>query len=443
MNALTLRIVKTLGLFGGVQGVGIVCSLVRAKLIALWIGPVGVGLFGIFNSVLDMVSNASQLNMRTSAVRNISSAEPSQLGALAASVRWWARNLGFLGSLIMLVGSPLLSWVSFGDFSLWWAFASLGVPLFCLALVSGEQALMQGAGQLRRLARASLIGIVAGTVASVPMYYFWGEGSIIPSICVFALASLAAVLITKDIKSQWLAVRERFRLGKDFMRLGVYMTISSLAATGASYVFLSYLNHVADTAVTGVYQAGYTLVVKYLGLVFSAIAVEYYPRLARLTHEPEQLRSHVSHEAYVLMWIAVPVSMLMILCAPWVIPLLYSAEFLPAVPLVQIGIVGAVFRVVSYCLSYVILAKGDGRAYVCTEVASAAVGLSLNIVMYNLWGLAGLGASYVAWYAIYTLMVAAVCKLRYGLCLNRRALGFSAFALLVVGLTAFAACMAR
>ena len=40
-----------MGQLGSVQVLGQLCSVVRNKLIAIWIGPVGVGLVILFNSV--------------------------------------------------------------------------------------------------------------------------------------------------------------------------------------------------------------------------------------------------------------------------------------------------------------------------------------------------------------------------------------------------------
>lgn len=65
---------KAMGIFGGVQMAGIVCSIVRTKLVALWIGPVGVGLFGLFNQALDTINTAANLGTRQSSVRDISQA---------------------------------------------------------------------------------------------------------------------------------------------------------------------------------------------------------------------------------------------------------------------------------------------------------------------------------------------------------------------------------
>ena len=76
---------------------------------------------------------------------------------------------------------------------------------------------------------------------------------------------------------------------------------------------------------------------------------------------------------------------------------------------------GTVLRTISWCIAFVILAKGAGKVYLVTETLSAVTGLILNIVCYSRWGLTGLGVSYVAWYFIYTLIVTIVYYRVFGL----------------------------
>ena len=49
-SSISRMAMKAMGLFGGVQIAGILCSIIRTKLVAMWIGPVGVGLFGLFKN---------------------------------------------------------------------------------------------------------------------------------------------------------------------------------------------------------------------------------------------------------------------------------------------------------------------------------------------------------------------------------------------------------
>ena len=65
-GGMTRVILKAMGIFGGVQVLNILCSVVRTKLVALWIGPLGVGLFGLFNQALEMINVATNLGVRNS-----------------------------------------------------------------------------------------------------------------------------------------------------------------------------------------------------------------------------------------------------------------------------------------------------------------------------------------------------------------------------------------
>ena len=83
-------------MFGGVQVVSNICSVVLNKLVAVWIGPAGMGMFSIFNSAIDMLRSGTSLGLRTSAVRDIAMAHGSG-DAMALSrivVRLYRSSMG-------------------------------------------------------------------------------------------------------------------------------------------------------------------------------------------------------------------------------------------------------------------------------------------------------------------------------------------------------------
>ena len=84
------KVVKTMWLFSWVQLAGIACSIVRTKLVALWIGTLGIGLFGLFNTALDTITTLTQLGIRQSPVRDIAAAaDRNALWRIVAAVRRW------------------------------------------------------------------------------------------------------------------------------------------------------------------------------------------------------------------------------------------------------------------------------------------------------------------------------------------------------------------
>ena len=178
-------VVKAMGLFSGVQMLSIVCSVIRCKLVAMWIGPIGVGLFALWNSVLEMIGAASNLGIRNSSVRSLAveqaRGDESAISRMAAVVRRWSVWLGLGGALLTVALAPLLSTLTFGDEHHIWGFVLLAVAVLMNSLMNGEHAILQGTSMLRRLASASVAGSVAGLVLSVPMIYFWRVDSVLPS----------------------------------------------------------------------------------------------------------------------------------------------------------------------------------------------------------------------------------------------------------------------
>lgn len=140
----TGRILKVLGIFSGVQGMQMLCSIVRIKLVAMWIGAAGIGLFGIFNSAMEMISTLSQLGLRTSAVRAIAGTPRHNVHAVVLAVRRWAWLLGLAGALVTLALAVPLSRFSFGDSDHAWGFALLSVTILLSALSAAEGAVFQG-----------------------------------------------------------------------------------------------------------------------------------------------------------------------------------------------------------------------------------------------------------------------------------------------------------
>ena len=164
-------------------------------------------------------------------------------------------------------------------------------------------------GALARLAKASVWGAVAGFVVSVPMYYFWGIASVVPSIIAYSLANFTATYIYKvrGIRAERpVGVGETLSSGRRFIILGLYMTTADFIAQALSYVFIAWLNNRGGDTEIGFYQAGYTMVNRYVGLIFTALATEYYPRLARVATSGKRLSVFVAHEMGLILMLLLP-----------------------------------------------------------------------------------------------------------------------------------------
>ena len=70
-------------------------------------------------------------------------------------------------------------------------------------------------------------------------------------------------------------------------------------------------------------------------------------------------------------------------------------------------------------MGFVLLAKGDGKLYLITELISDLCGFLLNVSAYYLWGLEGAGVAYLLNFVIYGIMMWWVCRRHYHIRLGR------------------------
>lgn len=408
-SALTRRILSAMGLFTSVESLNMFCSVVRTKLAALWLGSAGIGMLGLFNTVIELLGNISQLGVRTTAVRHIAASSGTRREQVMKFVMSYGRWLALLGIVIAIALSPLLSFITFGDFSQAHNFMMLSAAIGCNTLIATRSAVLQGSGQLKTLAKASVWGAVASLVLSVPFIYFWRMDGIVPLILTYSVVTLIAYQIfsrNSGATAIKLPPEETRTMTRTMIRLGVYLSVSGASGWLASYVIMSFLHYAGGDRIMGLYQAGYSITIRYVGVVFTALSLEYFPRLTTSFESgAKRGTTMLRHETMLSTAVVTALSAIMIPFAQLIVKILYKDTFIDIVPMIVLAAPGIVLRAVSFTMGYVILAKGRGKMYLTCETLSALVCIIATCGGYHLYGIPGLGAAFTLWYLAYTLMV--------------------------------------
>ena len=433
-QGLTSNILKVMSMFTGLQMFNIICSIVKMKLVALWLGAGGVGLFGIYQSVIDTIATFTDLGLRQSAVKDVAvnKDNPGLLAKIAITVRKWSLFAGLLGAIVIAgMAIPLGKWF-FGTTSGCWGFLILSIAMFLNSITGGEQALMQGTGKLRSLAWCNLIGSTIGLAVSIPMFYLWGNAGVVGSIIAYALAMCIATYrqrlkaTSSHCNTKAVSLKQIWMQGKGFAKLGICMAIAAFITSFAHTLFIGILNSISSTQEVGLVQAGDTIVVRYIGLIFTAIGMEFYPRAAANHNHNKRLQIFVNHEISLLLTVLTPLLALFLILREPIVTILYDKDFVSIVPFISWAALASIPKAVSWCMAYTIIAKGDGKIYILTEGLDALISVPLCLVAYTQYGLTGLGIAYIIWYLIYAILVGAVYYKRYRLRLSFSTLGITA-----------------
>ena len=393
------HVLKFTGLFGGVQGLNVLIGLVRNKFVALLLGPGGMGLVSLFNTTVQLISQATHLGISFSAVRHISeyydAGDMEKAAHYVKVVRGWCLLTALLGMLLCVVLGPFLSNTTFawGNHTL--HFVLLAPAVGMIAVTGGETAILKGQRKLGALALVQIVAALASLVISIPIYYFFWQAGIVPVIVLMAFVTMCATLwfSLRIFPLQLSGARGILGEGMEMVRLGVAFTLAGIVGSLAEMVVRSYLNVVGDLDVLGLYNAGYMLTITYAGMVFSAMETDYFPRLSGVNNDIEATNYTVNRQMEVSLLIVAPMLTVLIVLLPVLIPQLFTSEFLPVVPMAQVTALAMFFKVLTLPVAYITLARGYSMSYLMLESAYFVVFVLLVVIGYQHCGLFGAGVA--------------------------------------------------
>lgn len=417
---------KATSLFGGVQVFNILIGIVRSKLVAVLLGPEGMGFNGILNSTLQLINSATGLGLGTSAVKNVSEAhakgDKAKLTHTISILRVLVWLTGIAGFLLCLFFSPILSKVSFGSFDYILAFAAVSITVLFMQLTEGQRVLLQGTRHFKYMAKASVLGSLIGLFTTIPLYYFFGMKGVVPAIII---ASLTALCLMWHFSNKAFQGKEKVPLkmaiseGREMIKMGFFLSLQGLLSLFMAYLIRVFINRTGGMAEVGLFVAGFALVDTYMGLVFNAMSTEYYPRLAsRSSGDSSEFGSIINHQIEISLILISPLICAFIIFGNFAVTILYSQDFSPITTMLCLAVLGTFFKAPSWCMAYSFLAKSDATLFFYNELTASLYGAVLKIVFYYFWGLTGIGVAYALGYLLYLLQVWAVCKRKYSFSLD-------------------------
>lgn len=420
------QVFKATGIFGGAQVFTILIGIVRAKIAALFLGPLGVGLNGLFTSPLGVISSISSLGIPFSAVRDISHAnengDEKSIAQVILTFRRWVWFTGALGFSATLCLAPWLSEWSFGNRDYTWAFCILSLTVFLSAVSGGQLGLLRGMRKMKDMALATVIGGFLSLLIAVPLYWMYGVDGVVPAILGGAVATLLiSWSFSRRVKlvSVCQSWRETFIAGKSMVALGILITVAGIVTQIVGWVIYVFVGRVGGIEEVGLYAAGWGITNQYVGMVFSAMGADYLPRLSGVRDDNGKIREYANQQAEIAVLILAPILVAFMACLPLVVWILFTNEFLAIIPFVQWMLAGMLLKAVSWSLGFIVLAKGESKVFLFTEVGIKFVSVPAYLLGYYYGGLVGIGMGFVLIYTVYTALMFCVCRSRYDFSFSR------------------------
>lgn len=416
-------------LIGSAQVVNILISVIRMKVLAVLLGPSGVGLLSIFVNLQGMVKETAGLGMGSSGVRELASSRGDEATLSRVRRVLFAAHL-VQGTLAMvavwLLREPIATWL-FGDSARATQVGLIGVAILLTLLGTAQTALLQGMRRIADLGRVTVLGAFAGTMAGLTAVWWQGESGLIWFIIVQPLAAvLIALRYTRRLPKPTtarLTLAETWHIWKPMAKLGAAFMLGGLATSATLLVVRGRISQELGLEAAGHFAAAWGITMTYVGFLLGAMGADYYPRLTEVIHDRLAAVRLMNDQAQLGLAIGGPVLLMLIGLAPLVITLMYSVEFGPAVTLLQWQTVGNVFKLASWALGFSIAASARGKTFLMVQLNFNVVFLLLLWPSLATFGIQAAGPAFTIAFIVHFCVLSVLVRRIHGFRWQRLSLG--------------------
>ncbi len=390
------HVLKYTGVFGGVQGLNILMSILRNKLATTLLGAAGIGLMRIYSSISEFVSSSTNFGIPFSSVRRSAElteeADAEALRRFVLTVRTWCVWTAILSVLLCVGGAPLLGRLFEMDDSA--SIVLLAPMVAALSITGGEISILKGIHRLKRVALISAISSVTALCLTVPFFWAFGLQGILLALNASTLAIMVVHLCFSCPLYPWRIApfsARVFREGWAMIRIGVPYVLAAVAGSGVTMSLLALMGKYGSQEDVGLYSIGYGLMVTYAGVVFTAIEADFFPRLSSVNHRRDLRNDAINKQIRACTLIMTPMLIAMMVAMPIIVPLLTSRDFLPVTSMAICASFYMFLRCISLPMAYTALACGHSVMYLAMELLYDAASLLIIVLAYIHWGVTGAG----------------------------------------------------
>jgi PST family polysaccharide transporter len=384
--------------------------MTKVKVLAVLLGPVGVGLMGLYQNIMNIATTLAGCGVADSGVRQLAASlgDVATLSLVRKALFYANLLLGLTGMAgLWLLREPVAQWI-FGNAEHSVEVGYLGIGVLLGLLASSQTVLLQGLRRIGDLARVQIFSALAGAVVGVAAIGLWGLSGLLffmlagPATSVLVAAGYARHLPRQQAGHDWAESRLQwqamFALGIPLMTAGLLTMVVQLMAR-------TLVTQELGLEAVGLFQAAWVISMSYLGFVLNAMGTDYYPRLTGTIHDREQAIRMVNDQTEMLLLLAGPVLLAMMTLAPWVIELLYAKSFAPATDVLRWQVLGDLVKVITWPMGFVVLAQGRGTMFIGTQLNWNVLYLAFLWFALPVLGLPAMGICFFLAYVAQVLVV--------------------------------------
>jgi O-antigen/teichoic acid export membrane protein len=411
-----LKLVKTSLFSAIITFIRIASGFVAGKVVALFVGPAGVAVIGQFSNFITIALTFANGAINTGVVKytaEYDDNDKAQLKSLLSTSLKISIYCSAAFGVVLVFGASFLSDWLFDTVTFINPLRVLGCTIILYSLNSLLISILNGLKQISTYTIVNIVGSLVSLVVTVILVvHYKVQGALYSLVLSQSIVFFVTLfLVMRSDWFNWSYFNQKFdkeiaiKLGK-FSLMAVVTTLTS----PVSQIMLR--NMVVDRF--GVNSAGYWQGMMrvsdgYLLLITTSLSTYYLPKLSSLQTNGA-LRKEI-FSGYKIIIPAVFLSCILIFFSRFlIINLLFSNAFIPMAPLFVYQLLGDFFKIASWILAYLMLAKAMTRVFIISEVVFTLSYVGFAFVFTKYWGLQGITIAFMINYLLYFISMLFIFK---------------------------------
>lgn len=356
----------------------LIINTVRSKIVAVFLGPDGVAVLAQLGSFATLAIALTSLGMAVAIVRYVAEYKAANrntdLKKLLATATFSVAVLSSLVTVILLFLTPQVANFIFGQPTLLLLVALTLINIPISVVTNLMVSVLQGFKEIKLDAIFSVFSTLLTSILLVALLVPYGvTGAVIGMLIanyitsvIFFVFVIRAVNRHTEGRLQIFSPRKWIdSVRPSSIRPLFGIATASLVGGGitsfADILIRSNLIQKVGLTITGSLQPALTFSAQYTGLLSGAVNTYAVPRLSELSLDREKFIKEYNDYVKLLLLLVTPFAMTIAALASLLVPLLYSTEFIAAVPLVALQSVADVIKFAFVGISGAFLPFGRGK----------------------------------------------------------------------------------
>ena len=391
-----------------------ISGFIVVKVVAVKIGPKGIAFVGQFQNTTAILTMLATAAITTGVVKYL--AEHREDHVKSQQIINTAFLIVFFSSLIITVfvisTCSYLSEVAFKTKDFWIVYFLFGLFTMAISFNVLFSAILNGLKEIKKFTIVNICSSLIGVAITVFSALLFGlMGVLIAGTATSLIIFFINIYVFNKLGIKW---KPDFKSwDKPVVKI---LSAFSLMAIVSGFIVPAMQILVRDRIILqfSISDAGYWQAVTkisdyYLSFITSVLGVYYMPRLSEIQKKAE-LRNEIFNGYKIILPIVGIIAFLIWILKGLIIHILFTPAFLPMKPLFTFQLIGDFFKIGSWLLAYLMIAKAMTKTFIATEIIFAASYVALSYYFMNHYGIIGATYSFCINYALYWLSMWALMR---------------------------------